>query len=135
MSLTIFYDDRCPLCSAEMRQLKAQDINEQIHLVGLHETDFSERYPHIDREQADRILHGMLDTHEMLYGLDVTCTAWSLVGKHRWLALLRWPLIRPLADIIYLGFARYRPQISYLLTGRSSCENNRCTIDKQSFTS
>ena len=122
MQLTIFYDGQCPLCLAEMRQLKKYDTSAQLVLADLHDADFAVNYPHIDRPRAMRMLHAQLENGAMLYGLDVTCKAWSIVGRHRWLAILRWPLIRKLADIIYLLFARYRSQIAYLLTGKSHCD-------------
>ncbi len=130
MQLTIFYDSQCPLCLAEMRQLKAYDQAGRLKFVNLNDSGFSQRYPHIDPLRANRILHGQLETGEILQGLDVTHLAWSLVGKHKWLALLRWPLIRHLADAVYLLFARYRYSISYLLTGQSRC-TAQCSLNSR----
>lgn len=127
MKLTLFYDSHCPLCLAEMRQLKAFDSVGQLAFADLHAPDFFERYPHIDRLKACRILHGQLDSGELLLGLDVTCLAWSLAGRHKWLTLLRWPIVKPIADAVYLLFARYRGHISWLLTGKSRC--NSCSLD------
>jgi predicted DCC family thiol-disulfide oxidoreductase YuxK len=126
MRLTIFYDGGCPLCMAEMRQLQASDRDGKLVFVNLHDVDFSERYPHIDPVRADRLLHGQLESGELLHGLDVTCLAWSLVGKHKWLSVLRWPILRPLSDLAYRLFARYRHGISRLLTGRPRCTS--CTL-------
>lgn len=126
MRLTIFYDGGCPLCMAEMRQLQASDRDGKLVFVNLHDVDFSERYPHIDPVRADRLLHGQLESGELLHGLDVTCLAWSLVGKHKWLSVLRWPILRPLSDLAYRLFARYRHGISRLLTGRPRCSS--CTL-------
>lgn len=127
MGLTIFYDSHCPLCSAEIRQLEASDKAGRLRFVSLHADNFDQQYPHIDREYANRILHGQLDSGEILLGLDVTHRAWSMVGKHRWLAVLRWPIVRRLADGVYLLFARHRHRISYLFTGKSRCRS--CTLD------
>jgi predicted DCC family thiol-disulfide oxidoreductase YuxK len=126
MRLTIFYDGGCPLCMAEMCQLQASDRDGKLVFVNLHDVDFSERYPHIDPVRADRLLHGQLESGELLHGLDVTCLAWSLVGKHKWLSVLRWPILRPLSDLAYRLFARYRHGISRLLTGRPRCTS--CTL-------
>lgn len=127
MQLTIFYDSQCPLCLAEMRQLKASDTAGRLTFEDLHAIDFSQHYPYIDTVKANRILHGQLDSGEMLFGLDVTYKAWSLVGKHRWLALLRWPILKTIADSMYLLFARHRYRISYWLTGKTRCSS--CTLD------
>ncbi len=127
MKLTIFYDSQCPLCLAEMKQLQAHDDKGRLQFANLNTDDFNERYPHIDRAKANRILHAQWDNGEVLLGLDVTHRAWSLVGKHKWLAILRWPIIRYLADGVYLFFARYRYGISLLLTGKSRCQG-QCAL-------
>jgi len=126
MQLTIFYDSHCPLCLLEMQQLKTVDHEDRIQLVDLHADDLNKAYPYIDKDKAMKRLHGQLDSGEVLYGLDVTCQAWSLVGKHRWLVILRWPLIKPIADLAYRIFARHRDRIAFLITGKTRC--NECVV-------
>jgi predicted DCC family thiol-disulfide oxidoreductase YuxK len=130
MQLTIFYDSHCPLCLAEMQHLVKHDEDNRIRLVDLHTCDLKRLYPQIDKHKAMQCLHGQLDNGEMLYGLDVTCTAWSLVGKYRWLKILRWPLIRYITDLGYQFFARYRENIALLVTGKKHCK--QCTIQRNS---
>jgi len=128
MDLTIFYDSQCPLCMTEMRLLESNNHDKRLKLIDLHDKNFSKQYPHINKSKAMNILHGELANGELLLGLDVTCKAWKLVDKHKWLVILRWPVIRVLADTIYLLFARYRNQISYLLSGKKTC--NQCSLKK-----
>ncbi|WP_194756458.1 thiol-disulfide oxidoreductase DCC family protein [Aliidiomarina indica] len=125
--LTIFYDGQCPLCVREMKQLKRLDKEQQIAFEDILEDDFSERYPQVSVAKANTILHGMNAQGKMLYGLDVTHAAWSLAGRGWLTAPLRWPLIRWVADKIYLYFARNRYRISKLVTGQARCE--RCSLD------
>jgi predicted DCC family thiol-disulfide oxidoreductase YuxK len=128
-TLTIFYDGFCPLCSAEIKQLRSYDSDNKIGFEEIHEPDFNQRYPYIDQLAANRILHGQLSNGDMLYGLDVSCQAWKTVGKHRWLALLRWPGIKPVADIAYRFFARHRNTISLLIIGNGrSLECQSCRV-------
>ena len=129
MILTIFYDSQCPLCMAEMRLLESHNNDKRLKLIDLHDDNFSKHYPYINKLKAMDILHGELDTGELLLGLDVTCKAWNLVGKHKWLMILRWPIIRILADATYLFFARYRSQISQLLTGKRLC--SQCSLQNK----
>ncbi|MEJ2142943.1 MAG: DUF393 domain-containing protein [Gammaproteobacteria bacterium] len=128
MQLTIFYDSRCPLCLAEMQHLAKHDKDNRLRLIDLHACDLSRLYPHINKQQAMQHLHGQLDSGELLYGLDVTCKAWSLVGKYRWLKILRWPLFKPVADLGYQFFARYRENITFIFTGKNRCK--QCAIEK-----
>lgn len=122
--LIIFYDGTCPLCATEMRHLHQCDREGVICFENIYADDFAQRYPAINREKADRILHAQRRNGEILLGLDVTYHAWALVGKRRWVAPLRWPVIKPLADALYLFFARYRHPISRLLMG--SRKTPRC---------
>ncbi|MDO6638690.1 DUF393 domain-containing protein [Shewanella sp. 5_MG-2023] len=128
MELRIFYDSACPLCSNEMQQLKQHDRLHKIELADLNQDGFAEKYPHIDLEKANKILHAETNHGEILLGLDVTAKAWALTGKHQWVQLLRLPCIKPLADVAYLGFARHRYKLSYLLTGKQRCEDGSCSI-------
>ena len=123
MILTIFYDSSCPLCSMEINQLKAYDKNKKLSFEDINEPDFIQRYPYIDKIEANKILHGQLTDGSIIYGLDVTCLAWKTVGKHRWLSVLRWPVIRWFADIGYRFFARYRNNISGLFFNKQSSLN------------
>ncbi|MBJ7555844.1 thiol-disulfide oxidoreductase DCC family protein [Marinomonas spartinae] len=129
--LIIFYDGLCPLCLAEMRELKKLDVHHRLTLENIHHEDFTQRYPHIDPIKADRILHGQLGNGKVIQGLDVTCMAWRLVGKHRWMQILRWPVIRLFADLGYQGFAKYRHSISSFITGKprcTSCDKGECDL-------
>ncbi len=123
--LTLFIDSHCPLCAAEVEQLQSLDTAGRLRFVDIHHADFAADWPHIDADEADRRLHAQRDDGSMLYGLDVSAEAWSMVGKHRWLRLLRLPVIRVLSDLAYRVFARYRYAISYLLTGQARCDTCR----------
>jgi predicted DCC family thiol-disulfide oxidoreductase YuxK len=124
--MIIFYDASCPLCNAEMQQLKTADIEEKIVLEDLNAADFSARFPDINKEQAMATLHAQTLSGEIIYGLDVTHQAWALVGKHRWLKILRWPIVRYFADAGYAFFAKYRQTISRFLMPNTSCNGNSC---------
>jgi len=125
--LIIFFDGGCPLCVKEMRHLRKLDEKRQITFENITETDFNQRYPAVDVTKANQYLHGQVSSGEMIYGLDVTHAAWSLVGKGWVIAPLRWPVIRCFADKAYLFFARNRNRISKALTGKERCA--QCSID------
>ena len=127
VTLRIYYDGLCPLCLREMQHLQRIDHAQRLDLQDINAADFTERFPHIDPVQADRILHGELSDGRLLYGLDVTVLAWRLVGRGRWVSFLRWPLVRPVADRVYLFFARHRHRISGRFGRPSSCVDDRCT--------
>ncbi len=130
--ITLFYDGYCPLCVKEMDQLRRYNNKNQLKLVDIHQSDFEQEYPHIDKQAADRILHAQLEDGTLLLGLDANCAVWQAVGKHPWLKVLRWPIIRWFADRFYLLFAKHRYTISRWLTGQErcdSCEKGVCNKD------
>ncbi|MCL5974609.1 MAG: DUF393 domain-containing protein [Gammaproteobacteria bacterium] len=120
--LTIFFDGHCPLCNKEIALLKRLDTRQKLHFEDIHAIDFVYRYPYIDVVAADRRLHGQLANGQIITGLDVTAKAWGLVGHHKWLQILRWPVIRWFADLAYLVFARFRHPIARLVGGKP-CED------------
>lgn len=124
--LTVFYDGTCPLCAKEMSALRQRDTKQQIKIINIYSDAFAD-YPQIDPEQANTILHALNQKGELLLGLDVTHRAWQLVGRGWLYAPLRWRIVKPVADWLYLNFAKNRYRVSYLLTGKSRCNTNSCT--------
>ena len=45
MKLTIFYDGFCPLCNAEIKQLKAYDCDNQLSFEDIHALLFCAKLP------------------------------------------------------------------------------------------
>ena len=135
MTLTIFYDGYCPLCVAEMQQLEGLDTKGRLRFEDIQAEDFCACFPDIDPQAADRILHARYSDGRLIYGLDVTYQAWSLVEQKRWLAVLRWPIVRWFADIGYRLFAKHRYRVSYWLTGQARLSGKPCKscgLDSQS---
>lgn len=125
MTLTIFYDGQCPLCTSEMQHLKQHDKGDVIQLVDLHQTDFNTLYPEINVDDGMKILHGTYQG-ERLLGLEVTHRAWTLVGKGFWVAPLNWPVIKTLSHWVYLVVAKYRQPISAFLAKRLGISTTNC---------
>lgn len=126
--MQLLYDGHCPLCIKEMAKLKQFDVNNKIDLVDirlLEYPEFNEQFPNVDKDYALKILHGINRDGTVLLGLDANVHAWELVGKYKYLKILRvWP-VKWFADLGYLFFAKYRMQISRLFLG-ASCDNGQC---------
>ncbi|CAM4193375.1 thiol-disulfide oxidoreductase DCC family protein [Pseudoalteromonas byunsanensis] len=123
--MKIFYDGQCPICVAEMKKLLTFDQHRKIVIVDVHEQNFAAQYPHIDKRKALTILHAEDENGQIFLGLDATYQIWKLVGKYRWLKVLRLYPIRWLADGCYWLFARNRMRLSRMLLP-SRCNNDRC---------
>lgn len=125
--LTIYFDGQCPLCSKEMSALKKRDELNLIELIDLHDEKTMALPAHqdIDQDYAMDMLHGRIDG-KLVYGLDVTYYAWSLVGKQHLVGFLRLPIVRPVADRAYLFFAKHRHTISGLFGKQEECDSGTC---------
>lgn len=128
--MIIFYDGYCPLCQSEMRQLKKYDSQGTLQFEDIQSPAFSERFPALDWHALNARIHVQLPDGSLVTGLDATYQAWAAVGKGWLYAPLRWPVIRPLADLAYNFFARHRYRISYLLTGKRRGCDTTCKVEK-----
>ncbi|MCY7295336.1 DUF393 domain-containing protein [Alteromonas sp. a30] len=123
--LTVFYDGTCPLCVSEMKSLTRQDTRNALRLIDVQKEGALSDYPFISRDAALTVLHGIDANGHLVKGLDVTYLAWKAIGKGWMIAPLRWPIVRLVADWVYVKFATHRYRISALLTGKARCEQCR----------
>lgn len=112
IELTVFYDAECPLCVSEINYLQANNHSNKVAFVDLNDEAFHHQYPQINPIRAQQVIHGQLPWGQIITGLDVTCMAWRLVGKGKFISILRWPIISFFADIGYRFFAANRHLIS-----------------------
>ena len=129
MQVTLFYDGLCPLCTKEMDALRKRDADNRLNLVDIQAPGFAEQYPDLDWHALNARIHAKLPDGTLVDGLDATHIAWQQVGKGWLYAPLRWPLIKPVADVFYKVFARHRYTISYWLTGQKRCQT--CQIGEK----
>ncbi len=113
----LFYDSSCPLCAKEIRWLKqyqSGDLRcEDIHSFdqqakGLLPTNITEK-----KQAMLKILHLLGANGQWLTGLDATVHAWSHTRFGFLLKPLRWPIIKPIADTLYLKWAERRYERRY----------------------
>ncbi|MCU7553740.1 DUF393 domain-containing protein [Alteromonas sp. ASW11-19] len=128
--MIIFYDGYCPLCQSEMRHLQKYDTQGVIRFEDIQSPAFSDRFPALDWQALNARIHVQMPDGSLVTGLDATYQAWHAVGKGWLYAPLRWPVIRPLADLAYNFFARHRYRISYLLTGKRRGCGTACRVEK-----
>ena len=109
---TLYYDGQCPLCRREMSRLRAAR-GAAIALVDIH--SLGDDTP-VDRHELLRTLHLRRADGQWLRGADANVSAWDNTDKARWLALLRWPVVRHIVDLGYRLWAAWRYRRLY---GRS----------------
>ena len=102
---TLYYDGSCPLCAAEIDQLR-EARGEQLSLVDIHSLRDS-----IDANATEallRSLHLRRADGSWLTGADANVAAWEGTARWRWLRALRWPLLRHAVDGVYTLWAGWR---------------------------
>ena len=114
-TMTLYYDGRCPLCMAEIHVLQARNQQGLLHFVDVTEHSFDEVGHAISCSAALAQMHGRLQDGRLLTGAAVFAEAYRRAN----LPLLAWvlsrPLLKPLFNVLYRLFARYRHGISRCL--------------------
>jgi len=112
----LYYDGTCPLCSKEISLLKSS-ASEYVDFIDIQTVDSSQE-KHPSREKLLKRLHLRKNNGEWLIGLDANVHVWSFSRFGFFLKILRWPLIRDIADFFYCTWADRRYEKRY---GCESC--------------
>ena len=122
--LVLLFDGGCPICVVEMTRLRALDRRNRLAFVNISAPGFVATAYGATREAMMGRMHVICPRVGLLTGMDALRASYTAVGLGWLLAPTRLPLIRPLADWLYLGFARHRMRISrWLGLTRVSCDN------------
>ena len=126
--LTLLFDGGCPLCVREVRFLRGRDRHHRIAFVDIDAPDYDPTaYAGISYRTAMGRIHALNSNWDVLQDIAVFREAYRLIGLGWLYAPTRWPVVAPLANIIYGFWASKRLQ----WTGRSDldtlCEE-RCVL-------
>ena len=125
--LTFLYDGACPLCLRETKFLKKKDSSKYINFVDISINYIPKNFENISFKEAMSNLHGILNSGEIIYGIDVLAYSYELVGLGWIYFPTKLPIISNLVRFLYKFWAKYRLN----LTGRDNleklCESN-CKI-------
>ena len=110
--LTCYFDGACPVCNREMRALEAQDAKGNIRLIDISTPGFDAAEWGYSLDAMRESLHVVDASGQLLRGMDAIHAAHEAVGLGHWYRWTRQPLLRPVIDVAYRLFARYRKQLS-----------------------
>lgn len=115
--LTAYYDGQCGLCSAEMREIHALDLQGDIALVDCSAPDFADEAVHsagLTREDLLGAMHVRDTLGDWHRGVDAIALLYATVGAP-WLARA-WahPLTRPVTRRLYPWVVAHRHTLSRL---------------------
>lgn len=110
--LTLFFDDTCPFCRAEMARLRRWDTQGRLSFIDCAGPDFCAADHGFTQAAVMRELHGITSEGAVLRGLAAIRRAYALT-RYGWLwKITAWPLLNTRFDRFYLWFARNRQAIS-----------------------
>jgi predicted DCC family thiol-disulfide oxidoreductase YuxK len=113
--LTLFYDGACPLCQAEIVYLASRNHQGLLYFVDINGPEYDPQSVGVSCEQALARMYGQLEGQAAIHGVPVFAEAYRRAN----LPLLTWlfsrPLLRPIWNLSYRFFAKYRHTISGLI--------------------
>ncbi len=114
-SLTLYYDGRCRLCMAEIHFLSARNQRGLLSFVDINDQGFAEAGHPVSCAAAMAQMHGRLGNGQLLTGVPVFAEAYRRADLFflAWLFSRAWT--RPILDLGYGWFARYRHSISRVI--------------------
>lgn len=110
MSTKVYYNSACPVCNAGIN-----DQRQRMEKCGVNDVEWVDVHNNPDRvaevnnslEQVRERLYVKGDHGEIDIGIDAFIHLWQQTPGQRWLAkLFQWPIIRPIARLVYNGFAK-----------------------------
>jgi predicted DCC family thiol-disulfide oxidoreductase YuxK len=128
MTLELFFDGACPLCSREVKWLQRFDRNARIVFTDISARGFDPAPLGVTQDDLLARIHARLPDGRMIEGVEVFRRAYTAIGLGPLVNLSRLPGVNALLERAYAVFARNRLR----LTGRSeACNSERCEAFKR----
>ena len=131
--LTILYDGGCPLCLREVHFLRRRDLrlhgeSPRLAFVDINEPAYDPAaHGGVTYREAMGRIHALEADGSVVRDVEVFRRAYAEIGLGWLYAPSRWPLLRPLADLLYRLWAAARlrltgrPPLEELCRARSAC--------------
>ncbi len=111
---TLLFDGACPLCRLEMDRLAERDALRRLVFTDIAAPGFDATPYGTSAEAMQALIHGVRPDGSLVVGVETIRIAYEAVGLGALAAPTALPLIKPLVDWLYAGFARNRYGFSRL---------------------
>lgn len=134
--LTLYFDGDCPLCAHEIKVLRARALPERLHFIDISDPAFDAQSLGFTRAHMESLLHARFSDGTWVTGLDATLWSWRAAGLGLWAAPLSWRWARPLFNVGYRLFCRWRPHLAWLPhpNGSARCRDGSCAVPEADST-
>ena len=112
--LTLLYDGTCPVCSLEMDNLRARNVEGKLAFVDITTPGFDALPWGATLAEMNAQIHAVRPDGSLIFGVEVLRLAYQAVGLGWLLAPTGWAPMRPFFDAGYRVFARHRQTLSRL---------------------
>ena len=121
IEFTLFYDAFCPICNREAAWLFKRNKRGRLGFQDINAGDFDPA--HYGKTPAELMaeVHGIYPDGRLIKGMDVFRAAYGAVGLSWLVAPTGWPLLKPLFDLLYRLFAKYRLRLARLVVNEEPC--------------
>ena len=107
--LSVFYDDRCKICSKEINFYKKIAPKNSLNWLGISSSKLDLKLANIKLVDALLYLHVKDSEGNFYIGVDAFIVIWKRLPYFKYLNLIiSLPIIYPLAKYLYKKFAKYR---------------------------
>tara|TARA_X000001036_G_scaffold149701_1_gene142248 strand:- start:66 stop:446 length:381 start_codon:yes stop_codon:yes gene_type:complete len=107
--LSVFYDDRCKICSKEINFYKKIAPKNSLNWLGISSSKLDLKLANIKLVDALLYLHVKDSKGNFYIGVDAFIVIWKKLPYFKYLNLIiSLPIIYPLAKYLYKKFAKYR---------------------------
>jgi predicted DCC family thiol-disulfide oxidoreductase YuxK len=126
----VFYDGSCSVCAAEIEHYLRQDRDGRLVAVDISSPEFHAESFHISLDAFMHEMHVIDNAGNVYRGVEAFRAIWQAFPASPLYAALAtmvsFPVINPVAHLLYKGFARIRPY----LPKRRGCDSGTCSIGK-----
>jgi len=127
--LKMLYDGLCPLCKREVRIIERHDKHDRIQPVDITTSDFDPQAYGLTRAAVHARMHAILPDGKVVTGMEAFRRIYDAMGLGWLWKWTGWPILRPIFDLLYAGFAKVRPRFQQVTGG---CEGDACSISPRS---
>jgi len=110
--LTLFYDGACPLCQAEIVFLSKRNQAGLLHFVDINSSNYDANQVGVSCDQALASMYAQYESGTLINGVEVFLQAYKRANLPVLVWLFSRPYLRPVLNLAYRGFARFRHPIS-----------------------
>lgn len=110
---TLYYDGACPLCRKEVNWLKKRCASKsyQLGFIDISEPSFDPKPTGRSLEALMKALHLKGPDGEWWTAMDATRIIYREIGLGWLMAPTAWPVLKPIFDGLYAGFAKVRSRL------------------------